>query len=92
MTAVTAPGAARCWAPVGASRRKELRHALVDDAVGYLNRFRTSEERLWLVIANRLQQSILAIRGLKEVANLFQRRYQHSFIQFLSCIHRQNMI
>lgn len=44
MTAATAPGAARGRAREGASRRKELRHALVDDAVAYLNRVGTGKD------------------------------------------------
>ena len=47
MTAATAPGAARGRAREGASRRKELRHALVmDDAGAPLNQIYTGKLRV----------------------------------------------
>ena len=44
MTAATAPGAARGRAREGASRRKELEDALVNDADAHLNRVRTDKD------------------------------------------------
>ena len=46
MTAATAPGAARGRALEGASRREELRHALVDDAGASLNQVRIGKLRV----------------------------------------------
>ena len=46
MTAATAPGAARGRACEKASRRKELRHDLVDDAGAPLNQVRTGKLRV----------------------------------------------
>ena len=92
MTAATAPGTARCRAREGASRRKDLGHALVDGVTVPLNQARTGKGKLRVAITNRLQRSILAFRNLEEAANLFQGRHQHSFIQLPSCIHRQRML
>ena len=75
MTAA-APGAARGRAREGASRRKDLRHALVDGATAPLNQVRTDKGKLRVVIASQLRRSILVFRNLEEVANLFQGHYQ----------------
>ena len=56
--------------------RDEFRRALANDAVAHLNRIRTSKDLFLLVITNRLQQSILAFRGLEEAANLLQGHHQ----------------
>lgn len=79
MTAATAPGAARGRARGGASRRKDLRHALVDGATAPLNQARTDKSKLRAVIANQLRRSILVFRNLEEAANLFQWHYQQQF-------------
>ena len=71
MTAATAPGAAHGRARRGASRRKDLRHALVDGATAPLNQVRTDKGKLRAVIANQLRRSILVFRNLEEAANLF---------------------
>ena len=76
MTAATAPGAARGRAREGDSRRKDLRHALVDGVTVPLNQVRADKGKLRVAIANRLQRSILAFRNLEEAANLFQGHYQ----------------
>ena len=76
MTAATAPGAAHGRARRGASRRKDLRHALVDGATAPLNQVRTDKGKLRAVIANQLRRSILVFRNLEEAANLFQGHYQ----------------
>ena len=82
MTAATAPGAARGRAREGASRRKSLRHALVDGVAAPLNQVRTDKGKLRVAIANRLQRSILAFRNLEEAANLFQGHYQQQLHPF----------
>ena len=93
MTAATAPRAARGRAREGASRRKELRHALVDDVTAPLNQIRTDKGKLRVVIASQLRQSILVFRNLEEAADLFRGRYQQQFRPvFLSCIHHQRML
>ena len=79
MTAATAPGAARGRARKGASRRKELRHALVDGATAPLNQVRTDKGKLRVVIASQLRRSIIVFRNLEEAANLFQGHYQQQF-------------
>ena len=79
MTAATAPGAARGRAREGASRRKELRHALVDGVASPLNHVRTDKGKLRVVIASQLRRSILVFRNLEEAANLFQGHYQQRF-------------
>ena len=76
MTAATAPGAARGRAREEASRRKDLRHALVDGVTVPLNQVRADKGKLRVAIANRLQRSILVFRNLEEAANLFQGHYQ----------------
>ena len=55
MTAATAPGAARGRAREGVSRRKELRHALVDGVTAPLNQVHTDKGKLRVVIANQLR-------------------------------------
>ena len=79
MTAATAPGAARGRAREGASRRKELRHALADGVASPLNHVRTDKGKLRVVIASQLRRSILVFRNLEEAANLFQGHYQQQF-------------
>ena len=79
MTAATAPGAARGRAREGASRRKELRHALVDGVASPLNRVRADKGKLRVVIASQLRRLILVFRNLEEAANLFQGHYQQRF-------------
>ena len=69
MTAATAPGAARCRAPEGASRRKELRRALVDDVTAPLNQVRADKGKLRVVIASQLRRSILVFRNLEEAGS-----------------------
>ena len=76
MTAATAPGAARGRAREGASRRKELRHALVDDVTALLNQVRADKGKLRVVIASQLRRSILVFRNLEIAANLIQGHYQ----------------
>ena len=76
MTATTAPGAARGRAREGASRRKELRHALVDDVTAPLNQVRADKGKLRVVIASQLRRSILVFRNLEIAANLIQGNYQ----------------
>ena len=56
MTAATAPGAARGRAREGASRRKDLRHALVDGVTAPLNQVHTDKGKLRVVIANQLRR------------------------------------
>ncbi len=55
MTAATAPGAARGRAREGASRRRELRHALVDGVAAPLNQVRTDKGKLRVAIASLLR-------------------------------------
>ena len=55
MTAATVPGAARGRAREGVSRRKELRHALVDGVTAPLNQVHTDKGKLRVVIANQLR-------------------------------------
>ena len=76
MTAAIAPGAARGQAREGASRRKDLRHALVDGVTAPLNQVRTGKGKLRVAIASQLRRSILVFRNLEEAANLFQGHYQ----------------
>ena len=76
MTAATAPGAARDRAREGTSRRKDLRHALVDGVTVPLNQVRTDKGKLRVAITSLLRRSILAFRNLEEAANLFQGHYQ----------------
>ena len=76
MTAATAPGAARGRACERASRREDLRHALVDGATAPLNQVRTDKGKLRVAFASQLRRSILAFRNLEEAANLFQGHYQ----------------
>lgn len=76
MTAATAPGAACGRAREGASRRKDLRHTLVDGVTAPLDRVRTDKGKLRVVIASQLRRSILVFRNLEEAANLFQGHYQ----------------
>ena len=76
MTAATAPGAARGRAREKASRRKDLRHALVDGVTAPLNQVRTDKGKLRVAITSLLRRSILAFRNLEEAANLFQGHYQ----------------
>ena len=76
MTAATAPGAARGRAREGASRRKDLRHALVDGVTAPLNQVRTDKGKLRVAFASQLRRSILALRGLEEAANLLQGHHQ----------------
>ena len=56
MTAATVPGAARGRAREGVSRRKELRHALVDGVTAPLNQVHTDKGKLRVVIANQLRR------------------------------------
>lgn len=56
MTAATAPGAARGRAREVASRRKELRHALVDGATAPLNQVHTDKGKLRVAFANQLRR------------------------------------
>ena len=79
MTAATAPGAARGRAREGASRRKELRHALVDGVTAPLYQVRIDKGKPRVVIASQLRQSILVFRNLEEAAKLFQGHYQQQF-------------
>ncbi len=79
MTAATAPGAARGRAREGASKRKDLRYALVDDVTAPLNQVRTDKGKLRVVIASQLRRSILVFRNLEEAANLFKGHYQQQF-------------
>ena len=58
------------------TRRKDLRHALVDGGTAPLNQVRTDKGELRVAIASLLRRSILAFRNLEEAANLFQGRYQ----------------
>lgn len=76
MTVATAPGATRGRAREGASRRKDLRHALVYGVAAPLNQVRTDKGKLRVAVASLLRRSILAFRNLEEAANLFQRHYQ----------------
>ena len=76
MTAATAPEAARGRARERASRRKDLRHALVDGVTAPLNQVRAGKGKLRVAIASQLRRSILAFRNLEEAANLFQGHYQ----------------
>lgn len=76
MTAATAPGAARGRAREGASRRKELRHTLVDGVTAPLDQVRTDKGKLRAVIASQLRRLILVFRNLEEAANPFQGHYQ----------------
>lgn len=76
MTAATAPGAARDRAREGASRREDLRHALVDGVTAPLNQVRAGKVKLRVAIASQLRRSILMFRNLEEAANLFQGHYQ----------------
>ena len=92
MTAAIAPGAARGRAREGASRREELRHALVDGVTAPLNQVRTDKGKLRVVIASQLRRSILVFRNLEEAAILFQGHYQQQLIPFPSCTHRQHML
>ena len=50
------PGAARGRAREGVSRRKELRHALVDGVTAPLNQVHTDKGKLRVVIANQLRR------------------------------------
>ena len=79
MTAATAPGAARGRAREGASRRKDLRHALVDGVTAPLNQVRTDKGKLRVAFASQLRRSILVFRNLEEAANLFQGHHQQQF-------------
>lgn len=79
MTAATAPGAAHGRARGGASRRKDLRHTLVDGATAPLNQVRTDKGKLRVAIASQLRRTILVFRNLEEAANLFQGHYQQQF-------------
>lgn len=76
MTAATAPGVACCWAREEASRRKDIRHALVDGVTAPLNQVRTDKGKLRVAIASQLRRTILVFRNLEEAANLFRGRYQ----------------
>ncbi len=76
MTAATAPGAARGRAREGASRRKDLRRALVDGVASPLNQVRADKGKLRVAITSLLRRSILVFRNLEEAANLFQGHYQ----------------
>ena len=79
MTATTAPGATRSRAREGASRRKDLRHALVDGGTAPLNQVRADKGKLRVAIASLLRRSILVFRNLEEAANLFQGHHQQQF-------------
>ena len=79
MTVATDPGAARGRACEGASRRKELRHALVDGVTAPLYQVRIGKGKPRVVIASQLRQSILVFRNLEEAAKLFQGHYQQQF-------------
>lgn len=79
MTAATAPGAARGRAREGASRRKDIRHALVDGVTAPLDQVRTDKGKLRVAIASQLRRTILVFRNLEEAANLFQGHYQQQF-------------
>ena len=97
MTAATAPGADRGRAREGASRREELRHALVDGVTAPLDQVRTDKGKLRVVIASQHRRSILVFRNLEEAANLFQGHHKQgtinsSFIPLLSCTHRQHLL
>ena len=76
MTAATAPGVACCWAREEASRRKDIRHVLVDGVTAPLNQVRTDKGKLRVAIASQLRRTILVFRNLEEAANLFRGRYQ----------------
>ena len=92
MTAATAPGAARGRAHEGASRREDLRHALVDGVTAPLNQVRTDKGKLRVAIASQLRRSILVFRNLEEAANLFQGHHQQQFHPAPLCTHRQRML
>ena len=79
MTAATAPGAARGQTREGASRREDLRHAIVGGITVPLNQVRTDKGKLRVAIASQLRRSILVFRNLEEAANLFQGHYQQQF-------------
>ena len=63
----------------GASRRKDLRHALVDGGTAPLNQVRADKGKLRVAIASLLRRSILVFRNLEEAANLFQGHHQQQF-------------
>lgn len=79
MTAATAPGAARGRAREGASRQKDLRHALVDGVTAPLDQVRSDKGKLRFVIVSQLRRSILVFRNLEEAADLFQGHHQQQF-------------
>ena len=76
MTAATAPESARGRTREGTSRRKDLRHALVDGVTAPLNQVRTDIGKLRVVIASQFRRSILVFRNLEEAANLFLGHHQ----------------
>lgn len=70
------PGSRPRPAREGASRRKDLRHALVDGVTAPLNQVRTDKGKPRVAIASLLRRLILAFRNLEEAANIFQGHYQ----------------
>ena len=92
MTAATAPGAARGRAREGASKRKDLRYALVDDVTAPLNQVRTDKGKLRLLSQASSDDQFSCSVILKKLRIYLRGAINSSFIPFHSCTHRQHML
>ena len=92
MTAATAPGAAHGRARGEASKRKDLRHALVDDVTAPLNQVRADKGKLRLLSQASSDNQFSHSAILKKLRIYLRGTINSSFIPFHSCTHRQHML